>query len=297
LLIVANPKRISELGVYQLAWSALYLLAALAIVQAVLRRAGRGWVGLSAPHRPAARMLAVFVVVSFAAWMVAFSIHRYLIALELLAPLALWLLARHALPAASAEKWAAGLIAVCAVIGCKVAPDWSHEGWTRRGFTVEAPPMEQPSTATVLLMLDEPQAWRIPFLPEPAAYIGIANNFPASPGYEERTLQIAAKRGGKVYALFPGAQKQASDENRVLIENAQTQLRTHGWQLQAESCAVHASYIGTGNYPFYWCEVRRLNQNILPLSVKPNIRMNHQGRDSLQSSSTRQFHWLICSMP
>jgi hypothetical protein len=258
---------------YQPAWSALYLLAVLAIVQAVLRRAGRGWVGLPPPDRPAARMLAIFVTISFVAWMATFSIHRYLIALELLAPLALWLLARHALPAASAEKWATGLIAVCAVTGCAAVRNWGHEGWTRRGFMVEAPRMEQPATATVLLVLDEPQAWRIPFLPEPAAYIGIATNLPASSGYEERALQIAAERGGKVYALFPGAQqdascrcalKKASDPNGALIETAQTQLHARGWQLQAESCAVHASYIGRGNYPFHWCEVTPLNRSISP---------------------------------
>jgi len=267
LLIVADPRRISELGMYQLVWSALYLLAAWAIVQAVLRRAGRGWTGLPAPNRLAARMLAAFVMVSLAAWTAVFSIHRYLIALELLAPLALWLLARHALPAASAEKWAAGLIAVCAVTGCAAVRNWGHEGWAQRGFTVEVPFMEQPSTATVLFVLDEPQAWRIPFLPRQAAYIGIATNLPGSLGYEERARQIAAERGGKVHALFPGAQKgapcrcalqKASDQNHALIENAQTHLHTRGWQLQPESCTVHASTIGSSNYPFHWCEVTRL---------------------------------------
>jgi len=213
-------------------------------------------------------MLAVFVTISFAAWMAAFSIHRYLIALELVAPLALWLLARHALPAASAEKWATGLLAVCAITGCAAVRNWGHEGWARRGFMLEMPTMEQPSTTTVLLVLDEPQSWRIPFLPEPAAYIGIATNLPGSPGYEKRARHIAAERGGKVYALFPGALpgascrcalKKASNQNSALIEQAQTQLHTRGWQLQAQSCTVHAAYIGRGNYPFHWCEVTRLN--------------------------------------
>jgi hypothetical protein len=292
LIIAANPYRMSEIGLYQPVWGILYLVAALAVVQAVLRRAGRGWSGLPTPNPMAARMLAVFVVVSFVAWMEAFSIQRYLIALELVAPLALWLLTRHALPAASTEKWAAGLIAVCAVTGCVAAKTWGHESWTRRSFAIEAPRMEHPETATVLLVgwdlhrirlvdrwghamllavAGEPQSWRIPFLPKQAAYVGIVSMFPSSPRYEERARQIAIDRGGAVYALFPGAQDDAPchcsllppregvlDQNHALVERTETQLRARGWQLQRQSCTIHASYIGNTNFPFHWCEVTRL---------------------------------------
>jgi len=285
LLITANPGRIGEKFLYQLVWGTLYLLTILVIVQTVLRRAGHGWSGLSAPNQRVARMLVVFVAVSFVAWMSIFSLHRYLVPLELVAPLALWLLARRTLPAASAGKWAAGLIAACVATGCCAAfamikhNYWSHERWTRRGFAVEAPHMEQPEKATVLIVGNEPQAWRIPFLPRQASYIGIGTNLEdtlnSPPGYDERIRQIVAHRGGTVYALFPGAQENAScqcalswllwvprggidDQNRALTDTAEARLRNHGWQLQRESCTVHASYIGRGNYPFHWCKVTRL---------------------------------------
>ena len=202
LLMTVNPSRIGEDRLYQLTWGALYLLAALAIIRAAWRRARGGESNLPSPNPQAARMLAVFVAVSFVAWMALFSVHRYLVALELVAPLALWLLARHALPAAPTEKWAAGLIAVCAATGCWAAfamarqNIWSHENWTRRGFSIETPPMEQPETATVLLVGFEPQAWRIPFLPRQAVYVGSATSFPNSHAYDERVRKIAADRGG-----------------------------------------------------------------------------------------------------
>ena len=168
---------------------------------------------------------------------------------------------------------------------------WSHEAWARPGFAVEAPPMAQPQTATVLLVGLQPQAWRIPFLPAQAAYVGSATPFPNSPAYDERVRKIAAERGGAVYAMFPGAQEgapcqcplipyveKADDQNRALIATAETQLRiggwqsvpglrlpvddSHvgipGWQLKPGSCTVHASHIGSGNYPFHWCEVTPL---------------------------------------
>ncbi|MDR2990420.1 MAG: glycosyltransferase family 39 protein [Burkholderiaceae bacterium] len=267
LLITATPGRISEIGMHQLVWGLLYLLAALAIVQATLRRMGCGWSSLVSPNQRATRMLAVFVLVGFVAWMAVFSIHRYLIALELVAPLALWLLARRTLPAVSAEKWAAGLVAACALVGCAAVRDWGHQDWAKHSFTVETPNMEQPATATVLVPIvgEAPQAWRIPFLPRQAAYMGITAN--RWRDYEAHIQQIAANRGGAVYAMFPGTQKdapcqcstqQADDPNRALIEDADTQLRARGWQLRRDSCTVHASYIGRGNYPFHWCEVTRL---------------------------------------
>jgi len=289
LLMAADQQLTNEIGLYQPAWGILYLLAVLAIVQMALRRTGRGWRGLSAPNPAAARILAWFLVVSFVVWMVRFSIQRYLVALELLAPLALWLLARRALPAAPAEKWAAGLIAVCAVAGCLTAKTWGHDDWD---YTVDVPPMKQPQTATVLVVGEElhqipwinkwgqptaltvggePQAWRIPFLPEEAAYIGIATAFPSSPGYEERARKMVAERGGAIYALFPGAQDGApcqcsllpsqegtDNQNRALLDGAETKLRVRGWQLQRESCTVHASYIGRSNLPFHWGEVTPL---------------------------------------
>jgi hypothetical protein len=274
LLIAVKPGCIGEAYLYQPVWGILYLLAVLAIVKAALYRAGYRWRGLPVPNQSAARMLAVFVAVSFVMWMTMFSIHRYLTVLELVAPLALWLLIRHTLPAASAEKWAACLVMACAAAGglgvvMMIKHNfWGHEGWTRPGFAVQAPHMEQPETATVLMVGGEPQAWRIPFLPHRAAYVGVAGFFPNSPGYDARVRQITTNRGGWVYALFPGAQEgapcrcvlnpyvnQTSGQNRALIAEYETELPKYGWQLKPDTCTVHASYIGKSNYPYHWCQI------------------------------------------
>lgn len=311
--ITLKPGAISESAMPQLAWAALYLLGIAAALIA-LRRSGRDRSPAAvAASGHAGRMLLVFIAASFVTWMSVFSIHRYLAALEALASLAIWWLAGRVFPAASADKWAGRLIAACVIVALLGWNTWGQNGWMRGGFVVETPPMQAPEHATVLLVGGEPQAWRVPFLPPQAAYVSVESNFPASPAYALQVQQIAAKRGGAVFAMFPaeigrpGARLErinrwarrlglASGEcsllgrfakpgkvelrlatgdapcrlalaavverrneraSEGLIDDADARLRSAGWRLRRDTCAVFASRIGDGCYPYRWCAVER----------------------------------------
>ncbi len=203
--ITLNPREISESAMPQLAWAALYLLGIAAACIALLRRFGLEWLLPNAQARCAIaeRTLLVFLAGSFLAWMWMFSIHRYLAALEALAPLAIWLLAQRVFPAASSRQWGKRLVTACAVVAVLGWNTWGNNGWDRDGFFVENPPMSAPERATVLLVGGYPQAWRVPFLPAQAAYVSVGSNFPASPDYALRVNEIIAERGGAIFAMFP----------------------------------------------------------------------------------------------
>ena len=199
LLFTANPYLVSEIALLQVAWAALYL-AGLAAVAAWL------WRGGHRRQRPVEgagvrRVLGVFFVAAFVVWLVMFSIHRYLVALELLAPLLLWLLLQYLLPARIAGRAAAAVVVLAAVVALAGWNDWGHAGWARTAFRV-APPPGAP-VRTVLLVGGEPQAWRVPFLPAGPAYASVGSNFPESAAYVARIGELVRTRGGEVAAILP----------------------------------------------------------------------------------------------
>lgn len=200
LLFTANPYLVSEIALLQVVWALLYLAAIGALVRwALVRRDGRA----VAPAAEAAvrRMLAVFFAVAFVVWLAMFSIHRYLVVLELLAPLVLWLLLHYLLPPRAAARGAAVAIVLASLVALAGWNDWGHAGWSRTAFRVQAPP--GPAVGTVLLVGGEPQAWRIPYLPPGPAYASVGSNFPESPAYAARIGALVRSGSGGIAAILP----------------------------------------------------------------------------------------------
>jgi hypothetical protein len=202
LLFTANPYLVSEIALLQVGWALLYVVAIAAGIAWVVRKRGR--VSVADTGAVAARrMLGVFIAVAFAIWLVTFSIHRYLVVLELLVPLALWLLLHAIAPARLAARLAAGAIALTALVALAGWNDWGHSGWARTAFRVEAPP--GPAPRVVLLVGIEPQAWRIPWLPETSIYASVGSNFPESTAYAARIDELVRTNGGEAGVILPMA--------------------------------------------------------------------------------------------
>lgn len=219
LLFTARPHLVSEVGMRQLIWALLYLAALATLAAWPLRR-------LRACARPAtgdaavARLFTVFFVAGFVLWLALFSIHRYLVVLELLAPLALWGLLQRLLPPRRVGRVAGPAIALSALVALSGWGDWGHAGWRREAFRVERP--AGPAPAAVLLVGDQPQAWRLPFLWTDTTYASVGSNFPESAAYADRIRRIAAS-GAVLAMLSPG-------ESAVPIERrAQRIERLNRW--------------------------------------------------------------------
>ncbi|MFT4249313.1 MAG: hypothetical protein QM581_14980 [Pseudomonas sp.] len=228
LLFSIAPWRVSEIALFQSVWAVLYLLALVLLARVLLRR------GIVASgHFEGVVPLLVFFGVGYLAWQWLFSIHRYLVVLETLAPLLIWVACQYAVPAARARLVAAGLVACCALVSLGGWNDWGHEPWARRGFVVQAPPMAQPGRSAVLLVGDEPQSWRIPFLPAAATYLSVASNFPESPAYVARVAALLAQHPQR-YAMLP-----ATVDRKVLhVENMNAWAVRLGFADQADCRAL-----------------------------------------------------------
>lgn len=204
LLITLDPYRVGELAVRQLAWPALYLLFACRVVRHVwMRLRGATVTALD----PATRFLACFVGLSFVVWTGLFSISRYLVAIELLAPLLSWLLIHALIPTRQAGWIARGVVATMVLLGLpSYLVNWGHAGWADPAFTLDSPVITASDAAhgSVLLVgQDLPQGWLATLLPSSLVFVGIDNSFPAGAGFDTKVHELIMQRGGLLWAVLP----------------------------------------------------------------------------------------------
>ncbi|WP_427926512.1 hypothetical protein [Xanthomonas hortorum] len=223
LLFTFKPQRIGDLGLVQAGWAVLYAVVLIAVGRRVVRRPVRH----SRLDRSAVVLL-VFFGVAYALWQAIFSIHRYLVALELLAPLVLWIVCRHAF-AIRANRKAAWLIGLCALVAVMGWKDWGHEAWARDSFQVQQPGLSDPSASTVLLVGDEPQSWRVPLLPQQARYIGVSTNIAETDQYRQRVRTLIAERP-QLYAMLGAAR----DKQQLRIDRMNRWAKQVGWDVQPQ---------------------------------------------------------------
>lgn len=222
-----HPKRVSDLPLPQFAWALAYVLVVVGLGWRALRRP----VAERQPAVPAAWVVVVFCALAFIAWQAMFSIHRYLVVLEVLLPLLLWWAWPRLLPARTLG-WRAPLLALLAVHVLVAGRDWGHASWRRAAFEVAAPAMPAPAASAVVLVGGEPQAWRIPLLPREATYLSWGSNFPASPAYGERVRAMLAAREDR-YAMLHAT----ADRGAERIVRLNQWARRLGWS-QQPGCAT-----------------------------------------------------------
>lgn len=195
-------ERVSELKLRQLIWPVVYLLG-LALAGRMLWRRG----GAALPPRE--RFLLVFFFVSYVAWMKLFGIYRYLIAVELLAPLVAWVLLHALLSAQAARRAAAWALAACTLVVFPFST-WGHSDWAWDSFRADVPAFAQPEqTVLVAPIADPPLGWLVERFPRQIRVVSV-DGFPETPAWVARIEQAMDDRRGPHYALLSGA----VDDNR-----------------------------------------------------------------------------------
>lgn len=170
-----DSRRVGEIAFTELRIALLYALLPLAVLwraRPTLSDAGRS------------RMILAAVAVTYVVWLGMFSIYRYLVGVEMLAPLAI-LLCLDRLPLGRLRVPAA-LAAALAILLVLQPGQWERVKWTdgRDYFGVEPPVFEQPARTLVLMAGWQPTSFVIPRLPRDLRFLRIQSNF-TSPGDEE----------------------------------------------------------------------------------------------------------------
>lgn len=210
-----NPLRLAEVPMKLAVWPLVYTLMLVFAVLHLARRL-RGTVP-ALPSRQTFMLL--FFALAYLCWMRLFSIYRYLVPLELLAPLVIWLLWRQIAPAAPRI---AGVALALLVLGVFPVANWGRAEWGAQLTSAELPALPSPgSTIVFIAQPHPPMAWMATMYPEAVRFIGVDTGFPESALYRQRMRAAIAERSGPHYVMIAAAVNEKEGTRQRKLATAQ----------------------------------------------------------------------------
>ena len=235
-----DPKKVGEVAFQDFRILAAYCVLLGTMVCGVLRPSVRAAI----PH-PLKYLISV-AAITYVAWIAVFGIYRYIVPLEMLAPL----LIAGAISAWPLRLKGAGAAALFATLLLTARPaDWLRQPWRTGPFVhVVPPPVENPGQALAIITGTDPVAWVIPAFPPEIPFLRIFG-YLAMPEHTENGLNKRARaiidaHRGAFYLLFPQNEQ----------SNAESSLAAYGLTPDFESCRAVESNLG--DY-VRWCRVYR----------------------------------------
>lgn len=183
----------------------------------------------AAPNKPAAKYICAAVAVSYAVWLGLFGIYRYLIPVEMLAPL-LVVIAVMLWPGPARFKTNL-VVAVLALLVVTGKPGtWGRVPYGDTFVSATPPEIAEPAQALVLLAGHAPVAWTIPFFPPEVSFVRI-QGFINSPedgdtGLNRKIRNRIESTPGAIYMLAPQQDRAFAD----------TMLSYYGLALDVQNC-------------------------------------------------------------
>jgi hypothetical protein len=255
-IFALNPARVGESALYQIALPTLYSLFLLWAVAAIRNRffrlsAAREGYDFSFEEPSRSYFLLAFAATSYITWLGIFSIHRYLVPLEMIAPLAIWLLLHRLFKPALAQSLGKKVLLSSVIVVLLFRATWGNVDFGETAFRVELPPIAQPEKTAVMILQGGQHAWLIPFFPSEIEVASLAS-FPESPKFVARAMRMIDSRSENAYVIF-----EASKDTRL-----------------AQIAKINRVLAGVGlGKSGYGCDVVRW-------SIKRNSRLNAQMSDT-----------------
>lgn len=226
-----DPGRVSELRVYQLGWALCYV----SLVWWAAMRLRPVWRDrLQGVLSPQALFLLLFAVISFAIWTGLFSIYRYLVPLETLLPLILWVLLHQIVPYECARTYAKRLIVLCMATSLVlVFRTWGHVEWTDPPFRIDVP-ADLDAARDTIVVAEQPMAWLGVGFPPQTTFGSVLSSFPESPRYAQQLRKTILERGGTAYVMVNEVRNTRLDT----VERVNRKLKGWGVLDSAAGCAA-----------------------------------------------------------
>jgi hypothetical protein len=206
-VFAARPDLVSEAPFFDLRLPLLYALGVAALASWCWRRFRQS--PPSAAARPAdggaAALLLAMALIAYLVWIKLFGVYRYLLPLEMLAPLLLILLVGSlGLPR---RVGLVVLAALALVLAASTRPaNWGRIAWGVEYFGVDVPAMAEPKRGMAILSGAEPLGYVVPFFPPEIPFLRIEGWFigPTAPPnrYVETMRRRISGHDGPLYVLF-----------------------------------------------------------------------------------------------
>jgi len=199
----------------------------------------------------AIRFLLAFGVLSYLIWLNMFAIFRYALVIELLAPLAIWLILDRMISSRIARHVAAGA-SLLLILATLSPADWGRVSWGEDYFGAKLPVIEKPEDTLIIMTGADPSSYLIPLFPKAVRFVRIQSYFtgPSSHpnGYDRLMESIISRHTGPMYVLY------RSYENLGAI----SALNAYGLDLESNSCQAFKPHIESNVlYPLYFCGVSK----------------------------------------
>lgn len=241
-----NPARVSEMLHQQVIWVFAYLALLGLAIQIALRTRN---IEARMPSEQALRSVIVFLATSYVSWLVLFAIYRYLIPVELLLPLIIFV-AVDRMSAENTSRWVLiGLLLVLGLSNVKGRVDWSHAPWSETVYAIEPNLAIQSDATKVVYLVGQPIAWLIPALNISASFIQIKPNMDMTPAYWAKVRTLSQISNGKAFVIV----ESSTDEDKIATE---TGLANLGLELDEGTCDMLHASMGAKSYAYKFCQVR-----------------------------------------
>ncbi|PWC37064.1 hypothetical protein [Azospirillum sp. TSO22-1] len=208
-----DPIKVGEVAWFDLRVPLLFALVPLAGLAALVRRPAQA---VAVPG--AARYLLTALAVTYALWVYMFCVYRYLVPVEMLAPLAV-VLAAGRLPMPVKVRMGAATALLVLVQATMQPADWGRVNWSRQWVQADVPSIEDPDHTMLLMGGYWAISHVVPLFPPQMPVVRIQSNFlqPDSVGNGMRAVlerRVAEHKGAFLMLSTipdtPGAAKAAA---------------------------------------------------------------------------------------
>lgn len=189
-------------------YAVIYVLAILYLINLYIR-----WTTAPARSKKARKkenqisaseqLLLVFFLASYLIWALKFSVIRYVVPLELLAPLGIYILVRQIFQKVPAQAVMLGVAFLMVIVIVK-PPEFQRLPWSATFFEVEPPQFEDPDNTIVIIAGGRPWAYLIPFFQSGVRFVRIGGNFthPSRPNRMQTDMRALMQgHQGPIYLL------------------------------------------------------------------------------------------------
>lgn len=251
-LMAENPFRVGEIAWRDWRLPLLYVLLPMGLLARAFfsSRAGKTTESNLLAHSFAARYLLAAFSIVYVLWLTLFSIYRYAVTIEMIAPL-LIVFALGFLPLKNKIRTSLLIAVFAAVLFSVKIGNWDRRDvWSDRFIEAQVPELEDPARLMILMAGQEPYAHLVPSFPPEISFVRIQSNI-SSPEQDfglNRILWARIERhrraGGRFMLFVPSWG----------VKEAAAPLAYFGLKVGPEKCltAVDAFF---RDHPFSLCSV------------------------------------------
>ncbi len=246
VIFTLDPQRAAELRYQQYSW----LIAYAAIIGLLAERLFRLFRKPAGQRRwnPEARFLLAFFCISYLLWLNIFGIYRYLIVIELLLPLLLFVIITNFFNWRLAPRAALVFLAVLTIVNLRGVPDWGHAGWAQTVYQIDAGDLQSDPEPAAIYLAGQPLAWIVPALDIRSPFIQVVPNMSVTDAYWQRAKILSADRNGRRYIVYESA-------DAVIEHRAREAMARLGLTVDADRCGHINAYLGTAGFEYRYCEL------------------------------------------